>query len=248
MTSRRSLECREALAFPGDAADGRAAPPGRGAPRRAQRPGRARLPAGSARRDDGGAGRAGHWVGRTGELHLRWSGAPADALAEDGAARLDAGRRPRRQHHDLVLEVSRRRSPRPPVAEEAWTDGGGLARSAPPRCESSLPRGLRHSWAVLRGLTEPRGAMVAAATTSLPERAERGSHYDYRYAWIRDQCYAGQAAAAAGADDLLDAASASSPRGCSRTARTCSPAYTVDGGRVPDERALDLPGLPGRHR
>ena len=33
--------------------------------------------------------------------------------------------------------------------------------------------------------------MVAAATTSLPERLEGGRNYDYRYAWIRDQCYAG---------------------------------------------------------
>ena len=33
--------------------------------------------------------------------------------------------------------------------------------------------------------------MVAAATISLPERAEAGRNYDYRYVWIRDQCYAG---------------------------------------------------------
>ena len=46
--------------------------------------------------------------------------------------------------------------------------------------------------------------MVAAATTSLPERAEAGRNYDYRYVWIRDQCYAGQAVAAAGAHPLLD--------------------------------------------
>ena len=39
--------------------------------------------------------------------------------------------------------------------------------------------------------------MVAAATMSLPERAEAGSNFDYRYAWIRDQCYAGQASAVA---------------------------------------------------
>ena len=46
--------------------------------------------------------------------------------------------------------------------------------------------------------------MVAAATTSLPERAEAGRNYDYRYVWIRDQCYAGQAVAAAGPHPLLD--------------------------------------------
>jgi GH15 family glucan-1,4-alpha-glucosidase len=37
---------------------------------------------------------------------------------------------------------------------------------------------------------------------SLPERAEAGANYDYRYAWIRDQAYAGQAAAVTGAVPL----------------------------------------------
>jgi hypothetical protein len=46
--------------------------------------------------------------------------------------------------------------------------------------------------------------MVAAATTSLPERSDQGRNYDYRYAWIRDQCYAGQAAARDQARPLLD--------------------------------------------
>ena len=36
--------------------------------------------------------------------------------------------------------------------------------------------------------------MVAAATTALPERADRGRDWDYRYVWICDQAYAGQAA------------------------------------------------------
>ena len=50
----------------------------------------------------------------------------------------------------------------------------------------------------MHGLTSSGGGMVAAATTSLPERAREGRNYDYRYVWIRDQCYAGQAVAAAG--------------------------------------------------
>ncbi|WAL98379.1 glycoside hydrolase family 15 protein [Streptomyces sp. Je 1-369] len=54
------------------------------------------------------------------------------------------------------------------------------------------------AYAVLHGLTSAAGGMVAAATTSLPERADTGRDYDYRYAWIRDQCYAGIAVAAHG--------------------------------------------------
>ena len=46
--------------------------------------------------------------------------------------------------------------------------------------------------------------MVAAATMSLPERARQGRNYDYRYVWIRDQCFAGQAVAQAGPLPLLD--------------------------------------------
>ena len=42
-------------------------------------------------------------------------------------------------------------------------------------------------------MTASTGAIVGAATTSLPERLESGRNYDYRYAWIRDQCYAGLA-------------------------------------------------------
>ena len=88
--------------------------------------------------------------------------------------------------------------------------------------------------------------MVAAATTSLPERSEAGRNYDYRYVWIRDQCYAGRAAATAGRTSTCSMRpSASSPRGCSSTATQLAPAYTVTGGPVPGERPLGLPGYPG---
>jgi alpha,alpha-trehalase len=106
-------------------------------------------------------------------------------------------------------------------------------------------RDARHAYAVLRGLTSSHGGMVAAATMSLPERARQGRNYDYRYAWIRDQCYAGQAVASAGLPGLLDDAVRFVSDRLFADGPQLKPAYTVDGGPVPDERALDLAGYPG---
>ena len=109
-------------------------------------------------------------------------------------------------HHDLVLELSDRPLDTPPpdpgqtwaATEEAWP-------AAVPACDDlTAARDARHAYAVLRGLTAGSGAMVAAATTSLPEHLEGGRNYDYRYAWIRDQCYAGLAVAAHGPHPLLE--------------------------------------------
>lgn len=95
------------------------------------------------------------------------------------------------------------------------------------------------------GLTSAAGGMVAAATTSLPERARQSTSYDYRFAWIRDQCYAGHAALAAGVDELADSAVAFVSERLLADGPNLKPAYTVDGGPVPDQRRLHLPGYPG---
>lgn len=87
--------------------------------------------------------------------------------------------------------------------------------------------------------------MVAASTMALPERSGQNRNYDYRYAWIRDQCYAGQAVAACGANPLLDETVSFVAERVLADGSQLKPAYTVDGGRVPDERALPLEGYPG---
>ena len=110
-------------------------------------------------------------------------------------------------------------------------------------CASSSD--ARHSYAVLRGLTASSGGMVAAATTSLPERSEAGRNYDYRYVWIRDQCYCGHAMAAVGDTRLLgDAVRFVTNRLLEHGSRL-APAYTATGKQVPNQRNLGLPGYPG---
>ena len=111
--------------------------------------------------------------------------------------------------------------------------------------DTGADRDARHAYAVLSGSRARRGGMVAAATTSLPERARQGRNYDYRYVWVRDQCYAGQAVAAAGAHPLMDDAVRFVSARLLSDGAGLAPAYTVSGGRVPDEHRLDLPGYPG---
>jgi GH15 family glucan-1,4-alpha-glucosidase len=88
--------------------------------------------------------------------------------------------------------------------------------------------------------------MVASATMSLPERADQSRNYDYRYAWIRDQCYAGIAVARHGHFHLLDSAVSFVTERLLADGPSLKPAYTVRGGRVPSERKLShLQGYPG---
>jgi alpha,alpha-trehalase len=189
------------------------------------------------------------WTGRTGPLYLRWTGVPEDVRVEmtrEGAltCEIPVGQGGR---HDLVLEISTESfDDDPPDAPQLWRLTEESWASAIPKGRDSIsPRDVEHSWAVLRGLTSHDGAMVAAATTSLPERSEAGRDYDYRFAWIRDQCYTGQAIAAAGGGELLQSAVTFVRDRLLSDGSRLVPAYTLDGDPVPDQQQLDLPGYPG---
>jgi GH15 family glucan-1,4-alpha-glucosidase len=240
------VECREALAFPGD--------PDRAVVLRrivseaatrvrivlAPRAGYGTQGMDRVHRDESGV-----WHLTSGDLRMRWSGA-GGARHAGGALGLDLDLEPGGTH-DLVLEIADRPFDGPPVdAARTWKSTEDAWRREVPRLPGTLAEGdARRSYAVLRGLTCSSGGMVAAATTSLPERAEEGRNYDYRYVWIRDQCYAGQAVAAAGPHPLLDDAVRFVTARLLADGPGLSPAYTAAGTPVPEPRRLDLDGYPG---
>jgi len=247
ITSDGIIECREALAYPGDAGTAVLL-------RRVQAtdvPARVRVQldvrAGFGRHKMTHLERGTAWTGRTGPLYLRWSGGQEAEAQPDGRLDLTLTVAPG-DRHDFVLELSDQPLGGEPVtADIAWEATEAAWASELPDFRTSLsPRASRHSYSVLKGLTSGSGAMVAAATMSLPERARAGRNYDYRYAWIRDQCYAGQAVAADGPHRLLDDAVSFVASRLLTDGPGLKPAYTVTGGAVPDERTLSgLAGYPG---
>ncbi|GAA2294848.1 glycoside hydrolase family 15 protein [Streptomyces kunmingensis] len=247
ITTDGVIECRDALAFPGDthrlvllrqvyAVEGTAHLRVVLDPRADY----GRAPLASTHRDEQGV-----WHLSTGRHRLRWQGAPAATAGAEGLT-ADLVLRPG-ERRDLVLECSDAPLPATlPEAGRTWAATEEAWRTSVPELSDTIATpDARRSYAVLRGLTTRDGGMVAAATTSLPERAEAGRNYDYRYVWIRDQSYAGQAAAAAGTHDLLDAAVRFTGARLLADGPHLAPAYTVHGDPVAGQQELDLPGYPG---
>ena len=252
VTDDATVECREALALPSTSD-------------RAVILRQIRVRAGAARirvtldlRGDFGEhrmqrlrlGEDGCWTGRVGQTRMTWQGAADAGRVSDGRGgkplvtviELQEG-----ETHDLVLVLDDAGGGEaPPDPESAWSaTEAGWSQRLPELSSAIAARDARHAYAVLSGLTSTGGGMVAAATMSLPERAREGRNYDYRYVWIRDQCFAGQAVAQAGPLGLLDDAVRFVTQRLLADGDQLVPAYTVDGDPVPDERTLDLPGYPG---
>ncbi|MGI2034290.1 glycoside hydrolase family 15 protein [Rhizobium panacihumi] len=89
------------------------------------------------------------------------------------------------------------------------------------------------------------GAIAAAATSGLPERLGGDKNYDYRFAWIRDAAYTIKALLRAGGLSEAIAAFGWLVRTIDEDGPTPSVVYTLDGGEVPDEEIIDVPGYKG---
>lgn len=248
-------ECRSALALPGD--------PERAVLLRrvealvggcrvevnvAPRPDYGRVPVRAWHRRTGGS-----FTASAGGVSMRMTGLEHARTAPDGHGgrmlhaelALAEG-----QCHDLVLELSPAPvdgDPPDPGAE--WDRTAAQWKRRLPRLRpGGARRDAAHACAVLHGLTSSTGAMMAAATTSLPERADTGRDYDYRYAWIRDTAIAGQAMAVAAPEaEVLDAWTRFLVERVLADGPELAPAYTSAGRQVPAPQSFGLPGYPGGH-
>ena len=96
----------------------------------------------------------------------------------------------------LTYERSYRPRPRPVEAEQAVAGTMQFWREWIGRCgyEGGWAGAVRRALLTLKALTyAPTGAILAAATTSLPEQFGGTRNWDYRYCWLRDATFTLQA-------------------------------------------------------
>ena len=91
----------------------------------------------------------------------------------------------------------------------------------------------------------PSGCIVAAPTTSLPERIGGDRNWDYRFGWLRDGVYTLRALLALGCVDEARAFFWWQMHATRTTEPEVLPLYCVDGGIRTDENDVDVPGYRG---
>jgi GH15 family glucan-1,4-alpha-glucosidase len=137
----------------------------------------------------------------------------------------------------------------PVNAESALRDTEEFWRSwiAGSSYEGPWADAVHRSLVTLKALTyAPTGAIIAAATTSLPEQIGGTRNWDYRYCWLRDAAFTLQALVGTGFIDEARAWRAWLLRAAAGDPADLQIMYGLDGRRRLPEYTIDwLPGFEG---
>jgi GH15 family glucan-1,4-alpha-glucosidase len=128
------------------------------------------------------------------------------------------------------------------VTEHDWVEWSSCCPQEGPYAEA-----ITRSLITLKALTyEPTGGIVAAATTSLPEKIGGARNWDYRYCWMRDATFTLYALMVSGHEDEASAWRDWLARAVAGTPADMQIMYGVAGERRLTE--LELPWLSGYER